>query len=223
MSIITDLFGQSPFGPMVEHAKKVHECVEMVRPLMEALVNENWDEIERLQKRVSKMEYEADLIKHAVREQLPRRYFMPVDRLELEEFLSCQDKVADRVQDFAVILTLRRTKLHPDVMDKFFELIDQVFQATGTLLTAGVELQNLAEVSFGGAEAKRVLDRIKNLGEEEWKADKIARRLSRDIYSLEGKLDILTILFYEKMIITLGGIANEAENAGDMLRAMIVK
>jgi hypothetical protein len=217
------LFGQSPFGPMVEHAKKVHECVEMVRPLMEALVNENWDEIERLQKRVSKMEYEADLIKHAVREQLPRRYFMPVDRLELEEFLSCQDKVADRVQDFAVILTLRRTKLHPDVMDKFFELIDQVFQATGTLLTAGVELQNLAEVSFGGAEAKRVLDRIKNLGEEEWKADKIARRLSRDIYSLEGKLDILTILFYEKMIITLGGIANEAENAGDMLRAMIVK
>jgi len=223
MSIIGDLFGQSPFGPMVEHAKKVHECVEMVRPLMDALVNENWDEVERLQKKISKLEYEADLIKHAVREQLPRRYFMPVDRLELDEFLSCQDKVADRVQDFAVILTLRKTRLHPDVMDKFFELIDQVFQVTATLLTAGVELQNLAEVSFGGAEAKKVLERIKNLGEEEWKADKIARSLSRDVYSLEGKLDILTILFYEKMIITLGGIANEAENAGDMLRAMIVK
>ena len=223
MSIIGDLFGQSPFGPMVEHAKKVHECVEMVRPLMDALVNENWDEVERLQKKISKLEYEADLIKHAVREQLPRRYFMPVDRLELDEFLSCQDKVADRVQDFAVILTLRKTRLHPDVMDKFFELIDQVFQVTATLLTAGVELQNLAEVSFGGAEAKKVLERIKNLGEEEWKADKIARSLSRDVYSLEGTLDILTILFYEKMIITLGGIANEAENAGDMLRAMIVK
>lgn len=223
MSIIGDLFGQSPFGPMVEHAKKVHECVEMVRPLMEALVNENWDEIERLQKKISKMEYQADLIKHAVREQLPRRYFMPVDRLDLEEFLGCQDKVADRVQDFAVILTLRKTRLHPDVMDKFFELIDQVFQVTATLLTAGVELQNLAEVSFGGAEAKKVLERIRNLGEEEWKADKIARSLSRDVYSLEGKLDILTILFYEKMIITLGRIANEAENAGDMLRAMIVK
>jgi uncharacterized protein len=223
MSIISDLFGQSPFGPMVEHAKKVHECVEVVRPLMEALVNEDWDEIERLQKKVSKLEYEADLIKHAIREQLPRRYFMPVDRLDLEEFLACQDKVADRAQDFAVILSLRRTKLHPLVMDKFFDLIDQVFQTTGTLLTAAVELQNLAEVSFGGAEARKVLDRIKNLGEEEWKADKIARSLSRDIYRLEGKLDILTIYFYEKMITTLGRIANEAENAGDMLRAMIIK
>lgn len=223
MSIITDLFGQSPFGPLVEHAKKVHECVEMVRPLMEALVNENWDEVERLQRKISKSEYEADLIKHAIREQLPRRYFMPVDRMDLEQFLSSQDKVADRVQDFAVILTLRKTKLHPDVMDKFFDLIDQVFQVTGTLLTAGVELQNLAEVSFGGTEAKRVLERINHLGEEEWKADKLARSLSRDIFSLEGKLDTLTILFYEKMIITLGSIANEAENAGDMLRAMIVK
>ncbi|MEJ2031971.1 MAG: TIGR00153 family protein [Deltaproteobacteria bacterium] len=223
MSIITDLFGQSPFGPMVEHAKKVHECVEMVRPLMEALINENWDEVERLQRKISKLEYEADLIKHAIREQLPRRYFMPVDRMDLEQFLSSQDKVADRVQDFAVILTLRKTKLHPDVMDKFFGLIDQVFQVTGTLLTAGVELQNLAEVSFGGTEAKRVLERINHLGEEEWKADKLARSLSRDVFSLEGKLDTLTILFYEKMIITLGSIANEAENAGDMLRAMIVK
>jgi uncharacterized protein len=61
-----------------------------------ALVNEDWDEIERLQKKVSKLEYEADLIKHAVREQLPRRYFMPVDRLDLENLLACQDKVADR-------------------------------------------------------------------------------------------------------------------------------
>jgi uncharacterized protein len=223
MSILNDLFGQSPFGPMVEHAKKVHECVELVRPLMEALVNEDWDEIERLQKKISKLEYEADLIKHAVREQLPRRYFMPVDRTDLEQFLGRQDKVADRAQDFAVILTLRKTKLHPLVMDKFFELIDQVFQVTGNLLTAGVELQNLAEVSFGGAEARKVLDRIKNLGEEEWKADKIARSLSRDVYSLEGKLDIFTIIFYEKMIITLGSIANEAENAGDMLRSMIIK
>jgi uncharacterized protein Yka (UPF0111/DUF47 family) len=44
-----------------------------------------------------------------------------------------------------------------------------------------------------------------------------------DVYSLEKELDPLTIIFYEKMIICLGSIANEAENAGDMLRAMILK
>ena len=223
MSIIGELFGKSPFGPLVEHTKKVHECVEMVRPLMEALAHENYEEIHNLQDKVSKLEYEADKFKHAIRGQLPRRFFLPVDRNELDNFLHCQDKIADYVEDFAVILTLRKTKIHPTLMDKFFGLVDQVFQVTGSLLTAAVELQDLAEVSFGGAEAKKVMDLLHGLGEEEWKADRLARSLSKDIYSLEKELDPITIIFYEKMLLKLGAIANEAENAGDMLRAMIVK
>lgn len=223
MSLIQELFGKSPFGPLVEHTKKVHECVEMVRPLMEALVHEDYEEIHKLQDKVSRLEYEADKLKHDIRNQLPRRYFLPVERVELDNFLRCQDKIADNVEDFAVILTLRNTKLHPSLVDQFFGLVDQIFQVTGTLLTAAVELQNLAEVSFGGAEARAVLDLLKDLGEEEWRADRMARKLSRTVYSLEKELDPITIIFYEKLILSLGAIANEAENAGDMLRTMIVK
>jgi len=223
MNIIKELFAKSPFGPLVEHTKKVHECVEMIRPLMEALVNEDYDEIRRLQDRISKLEYEADTIKHNVRDHLPRRYFMPVDRVDLAGFISSQDNIADKTEDFAVILTLRKTKLHPDVMDKFFDFVDQIFQVTGTLLTAAIELNNLAEASFSGAEAKVVLSLLKGLNEEEWKADRMARSLSKDVYNLEKQLDPITIIFYEKMILTLGAIANEAENAGDMLRTMILK
>jgi predicted phosphate transport protein (TIGR00153 family) len=222
MSFIKELFGKSPFGPLVEHTKKVTECVEVIRPLMEALVNEDYVEIRRLQDKVSKLEYEADLIKHQVREHLPRRYFLPVDRTELERFIDCQDKIADKTEDFAVILTLRKTKLHPAIMDKFFEFVDQVFITTETLLAAARELRNLAEVSFSGVEASKVLNLLAGLNEEEWKADRIARSLSKDIFALEGQLDPITLLFYEKMLLVLSGIANEAENAGDMLRTMIV-
>jgi predicted phosphate transport protein (TIGR00153 family) len=223
MNIIKELFAKSPFGPLVEHTKKVHECVEMIRPLMEALVNEDYEEIRRLQDRISRLEYEADTIKHNVRDHLPRRYFMPVDRVDLAGFISSQDNIADKTEDFAVILTLRKTKLHPDIMDKFFDFVDQIFQVTGTLLNAAIELNNLAEASFSGAEAKVVLNLLKGLNEEEWKADRMARSLSKDVYSLEKQLDPITIIFYEKMILTLGAIANEAENAGDMLRTMILK
>ena len=34
------LFGRSPFGPLVEHARKVHECVALVHPLAEAVLLE---------------------------------------------------------------------------------------------------------------------------------------------------------------------------------------
>ncbi len=223
MSIISDLFGKSPFGALVEHTKKVHECVEMIEPLMEALSHENFLLLRELHNKVSKLEYEADKIKHEVRGLLSRRLFLPVDKIDLENFLRCQDKIADYTEDFSVILSIRNTKIHPSLIDKFFKLVNQVFQVTGTLLTAAVELQNLAEVSFSGAESKKVLKWLDGLGEEEWKADRIARDLSRDIYKLEHEVDTMTIIFYEKMILTLGQIANEAENAGDMLRNMLIR
>ena len=223
MSIIAELFGKSPFGPLVEHTKKVTECVEVIKPLMEALVNEDYVEIRKLQDQVSRLEYEADMIKHEVREHLTRRYFLPVDRVDLEKFIGCQDKIADRAEDYAVILTLRKTKLHPDVMDKFFVFIEQVFLVTNHLLTAAEEIKNLAEISFVGVAADNVLEMLNGLNKEEWKADRIARSLSKDIYALEGQLDVITLLFYEKLLLVLSEIANEAENAGDMLRTMIIK
>lgn len=223
MTLIQELFGRSPFGPLLEHTRKAHECVKLVRPLMEALVAEDYEEVHRLQDSVSKLEYEADLIKHQIREQLPRRYFLPVDRGDLETFLHCQDVVADGVEDFAVVLTLRSTKIHPDLVGEFNEFVGQVLQVCNTLMAAAEELENLAEVSFGGAEARTVLERISGLGEQEWKADRMQRKLSQHIYRLESELDPVTILFYEKMLQTLSSVANAAENTGELLRQMIVK
>lgn len=223
MNIIKELFGKSPFGPLVEHTKKVHECVKVIKPLMEAVVKEDYEEVHRLQDVASRLEYEADQIKHQIREQIPRRYFLAVERDELENFLRCEDKIADSVQDFAVILFIRNTKIYPALKDEFFTFIEQIMKVSNMLMGAAEELENLAETSFGGTEAKSVMQRIAGLGEEEWKADRLQRQLCRHIYSLEKELDPITIIFYEKMLQTLSRIANEAENTGDLLRIMIVK
>ena len=223
MSLIKQLFGRTPFGPLAEHAKKVHECVKLVRPLVEALVKEDHDQVHRLQDRISKLEYEADLIKHEIREHLPRRYFLPVAREDLEKFLHCQDSIADSVEDFAVILTLRDTRIHPELVRELNDFADQVLRVGSDLAAAAEEMHNLAEVSFGGAEAGTVLERIKNLGQEEWKADRMQRKLSQHVYRLENELDPVTIHFYETMFQALGSIANAAENTGDLLRQMIVR
>ncbi len=223
MALIRDLFSKSPFGPIVEHAKKVHECVELIKPLMEALIKQDFEQIQKLHHKISKTEYEADLIKHDIRRNLPRRFFLPVAREELDGFLQCQEKLADYAEDFSVILFIRKTKLHPTLHQGFLTFVNQIFQVSGTLLTAAVELKNLAEVSFSGAEANLVLDRIKDLGVEEWQADRLARELSVQIYKLEDELKPMDIIFYEKLLLKLSAIANEAENAGDFLRAMITK
>lgn len=223
MAIIQDLFGKSPIGHLVDHARKVHECVELVKPLLEAVIAEDYVLIHKLQDKVSKIEYEADLLKHDIRDHLPRRFLMPVNREELDGFLQCQEKMADYAEDFSVILMIRKTRLHSDLHADFLSFVDQVFQVSGSLLTAAVEFRTLAEVSFSGAEARMVLEIIKDLGQEEWKADRIARELSIKMYKLEAEVGAINLMFYEKMLLKLSAIANEAENAGDYLRAMIDK
>ena len=223
MSLIKELFGRSPFGPLVQHSRKVHECVKLVRPLMEACIREDYEEVHRLQDTVTKLEYEADLVKHEIREHLPRRYFLPVARQDLEHFLHSQDEIADAAQDFAVILLIRNTKIHPELVQEFLAFVDQVMLVSETLMTAAQEMECLAETSFGGAEAEAVLKKISGLGEGEWKADRMQRKLGQHIYRLEKELDPVTITFYEKMLGALSHIANAAENTGDLLRAMIVK
>lgn len=221
--LIQELFGSSPFGPLVKHTQKVHECVKLLRPLMEAAIEGDHDEVRSLQDKVSKLEYEADQIKHAIREQLPRRYFMPVEREDLDEFLHSQDSIADAVEDFAVILIIRKTRIHSDLAGDFLDFVDQVYQVSDTLEDAAEQMETLAETSFGGAEADEVLELIGGLGEEEWKADRMQRQLSSRMYELEDELDPITIIFYEKMLRALSDVANAAENTGELLRTMIVK
>ena len=223
MSIIRDIFGAPPFGLLLEHTRKVHECVKLIRPLMDACIREDYEEVHRLQDTVSKLEHEADRIKHEIRDHLIKRYFLPVAREDLERFLHYQDSVADGVQDFAVILLIRRTKVHTKLAKEFLDFADQTITVCNTLMSAAQEMQNLAETSFGGAEARTVLERIAGVGEAEWQADRMQRRISIHIYEIEGELDPITILFYEKMLHALSDVANAAENTGDWLRTMIVK
>lgn len=223
MGLIQELFGTSPFGPLFEHTKKVHECVKLVRPLLEALIAEKYDEVRDLQDQVSKLEYEADLIKHKIREQLPRKYFLAVAREDVDRFLKFQDRIADDVEDFAVILMIRETRIHPDLHQDFNDFVDQVLKVSDTLLSAAENMLDLVETGFGGGSANVVLDQIGKLGEEEWKADRMMRQISIKMYKLENELDPMTLLFYEKILRALSAIANQAENIGDLLRAMIVK
>jgi len=223
MGLIGDLFGKSPFKALVQHTRKVHECVRLVKPLMEACMREDYEEVHRLQDQVTKTEYEADQVKNEIREHLPRRYFLPVSRTDLERFLHCQDNIADAAQDLAVVLLIRNTKIHPELAEEFRAFVDQVVSVSDTLTAPAEELDALAESSFGGAEAESVLKRISRLGEWEWLADRMQRKISQHIYRLEKQLDPVTIMFYEKILQALSTIANAAENTGDQLRAMIVK
>lgn len=223
MGIMESIFGESPFKGVAKHTEKVHECVKLLQPLSEALLNEEYDKIEELHNRMSKTEHEADQIKDQLRDQIAKVYMLSVNKSDMAQFIRMQDGVADSAEDFSVVLLLRKTRMPPELRDDFRAFVAQVVSVSEHLLKIATELSNLAEAAFTGKEAEQVLQAIDQIGYEEWQADRLQRKFARHAYALEDRLDPVTLNFYDKYCRTLSSVANDAERAAKFLRQLIGK
>lgn len=223
MGVLSRFFAPSPFTQLHEHTKKVHECVELLRPLSEALLKEDYDKIEQLHNLMSKTEHEADQIKTELRDRINKMYFLSVGRLELSRFLAYQDDVADAAEDFAVVLLLRKTRIPEELKAEFTAFVEQVINVSEHLLSVAEKLSILAEAAFSGKEAQEVLGAIHKIGEEEWQVDRLERKFARHFYSMEDKVDPITIIFLDKYCKTLSRVSNNAEKTAKYLRLIIRK
>ena len=222
MTLLDRLFKKSPFGPIIEHSKKVQECIEFINPVIKAWLREDWDEIERLRNEISRKENEADQLKITIRNSLPKSLFYPVPRGDLLRILSNQDNIADAAEDLCVVLTLRKTKLPKPLTNDFQYFVDQVIDTCRMLLKANEELDTLMEVSFTGPATEKVLNIVDEIGKMEWKSDNKSRELIKKLLNMENQLDPMTIIFIMKIVEVLSNLSNYAENCGDNLRHLII-
>jgi hypothetical protein len=222
MSTLLSVFGKSPFEPLVEHARKVHECVKLIRPIADAIVAGDMQRLEELQHLMSKTEYEADQLKDRIRQQLPHRYFLPVDREDMARFLAQMDRIADDAQDFAIVATFRKLDLPPEFHADFLALVDKVVQVSESLLTLAERLGQLQRESFVGPDADEVLAQIQQVAHMEWESDKLSRTLARHFFG-DLAMEPVKIMLLDKLCHALGSIANHAENVGKNLRLMIAR
>lgn len=223
MRTFFELFGRSPFEPLARHAERVHEVVRLVRPLVEAFVAQEWDTVEELSERISRMEHTADEVKQEIRIHLPRSLFLPVDRGDLLGYLKQQDSIADCVEDLAVLLALRRTPTPEDMKQPFLDLVAQVLKTTDSWYEMASGLPKLQESSFTGPEMKKAVDLVRELGSREFEADQVQDAVSRAIVKHEEALGPVSFFFWMRIVAKLGEIANHSENTGDRLRLMLAR
>lgn len=222
MRTLDTLFGESPFEHLVEHARKIHECVALVRPVADAIVAGDLERLRDLQHQMSKAEHEADLKKDQIRQQLPHRFFLPVSRDDILNFVRQLDKMGDDSEDFAVVATFRKIELPKDMQPDFLDLADKVVQVSEALLALAEQLATLQKESFEGPDAQHVLQSIQEVCHLEWESDKLSRRFARRMYASD-EIDTITVMLLDKLCQTLSHIADHAENTGKNLRLMIIR
>jgi predicted phosphate transport protein (TIGR00153 family) len=221
MSIISKLFGKSPFEPLYQHMCKVKKCVDLVKPLMQAFFDEDFEKVTEITKKIFKAEHEADLMKKEIRINLPKGIFLPVARGDVLRFLKEQDNIADATEDLAVLLAMRRMKVPAELKEELHNLVDDVLEAFDLTMKVSSEIKILAETSFGGAEAHKVMELIEKIKIKEWEADKAQMRAAQKMFSLEDQLDPVSVMMWMNIFRELGNLANHAENTGDQLRIML--
>lgn len=223
MRSILGLFAKSPFGPLAQHTERVHETVVLIRPLFEAFIAENWAEAAVVYEQISRLEHKADNIKNEIRDNLPKSLFLPVDRGDVLTFLREQDAIADGAEDLGVLLSMRNTPTPEAMREPLLKFVDQVIATSELWYTTCRELPNLQEASFSGPEVSRTIERVKQVSDMEWEADKLQAEVTRLVFDQEADFGAIFVFFWFNVLRVLGGVANHAENSADLLRLMLAK
>lgn len=221
MSMIKDLFKDSPFEPLRYHMKSVMECVGFVRPMFEAVRDNAFDQLHELAKKVFKAEHAADIIKDDIRRTIPKRFFLPVYRGDLLGYVKLQDDMADSVEDLAVLLTLKRLTLPDSLIEPALEYVAKVESVCHLTHELSEYLPTLVEGDMVGKDAEHAMQMVADVEKREWEADRLQYSLSQALFALEDEMKPTDVMLWFRIFGELGQLANFAEKTGDRLRRML--
>jgi len=218
------IFSKSPFGPLTEHLKKCVETADKVPEIIETLKSGDFARTKETARQVMALEHEADILKHEIRDHMPKTLFLAVDRRDLLRLLSGQDEIADRVEDLAVVATLKPgLTVPPEMIEELDRVTGLVMDCVSMAMEIGNALEDLLNAGFGGPEADRVFELIQKLGEQEHVADKRQYKLSQKLVEIADNLKPIDIMLWVEIIKNLGRIANATERYSKELRNILAK
>ena len=217
------LFGTSPIKPLQTHMAKVMECVAELRPLIEAVVANDAGSVDAAQERIASLEDEADELKHELRLNLPRTYFLPVERRDLLEVLTMQDNVANRAKDIAGLIRGRHMTVPDSLGPAFVSFVDSSVDACAQAERAVNELDELVETGFRGTEVKRVREMLTELDRLEKKSDNIQVEIRASLFAMERSLPPIDVVFLYRVIDLIGDVGDCAQRVGSRLQLMLAR
>ena len=81
-----------------------------------------------------------------------------------------------------------------ELKDELKTFVDKVLDAYEMAMTISSEIKILAETSFGGVEAHKVMELVEQLKVKEWEADKAQMEAAKKMFSIEKKLDPVSVM-----------------------------
>ena len=199
----------------------VAKCVMGMENVLDMAMSAGAVDISNMALEVSDLEHQTDIIKDDIRQKLVRPLFMAVNRQQVLNILSIQDRIADAAEDVCVVLTFKTLNLIPELATEFSNFRDKNLQAFNTVKLIVGELDDLVESGFGGAEAEKVNSLVRQVAKLEHEADVIQRDLIRKLFAVEDSISYGDFYHWTRLVRQHGQLANLSENLANSIRSTL--
>ncbi len=217
------MFAKSPIKPMIEHIEQVHNCAMSLKPFFRAVCDGEWEKAEEYRKVIVEKESIADDMKRDIRLNLPGGLFMPVERTDLLELVSQQDRIANKSKDISGLVMGRKMQIPPSMVEGFDAYLARCLDATDKAKETISEFDDLLEVGFRGRE-RDIVDRlISELDQIERDTDTLQVELRLQLRGLESELSPLDAIFLYQILDWVGDLADLAERVGARFELMLAR
>lgn len=217
------VFAKSPIKPMIEHMDEVHRCAEWLKEFFKAVYAKDWDAAEKARKHVVEHEQNADELKRKIRLNLPGGLFMPVERTDLLELVSQQDRIANKAKDISGLITGRQLEIPAPLIDAFDAYLTRCLDATEKAKETIGEFDELLETGFKGRERDLVNNFIAELDAIEADTDSLQIQLRQDLRKIETEMNPLDAMFLYRILDWVGDLADLSERVGARFELMLAR
>ena len=199
----------------LEHFEKTHECLESAFAVMEQYLAGDIESAKQSAKRVIKLESDADLLKHELRDVLFSGAFLPNIRSDVYRLVDSVDKVADMGETSSHFVVYQI----PVIPEYFHDDINEICRLC---LTCYEELQAGLKCFF---KPKGEMDLLRGhaskVGDLETAVDSLQANFTRNIFEssmgMGEKIHLCQLLKY------ISRIADRTEDAADELQFAAMK
>lgn len=220
---ILGVFAKSPLKPLESHMRIAVQCCGELKPFFEACFAKDWEKAAVVRKQISSLEHDADELKRQLRLELPGGLFMPVNRGDILELLSQQDKIANKSKDIAGRILGRQLNIPESLQTSFSKYLNRCIEAAEKAAEAINELDDLLETGFRGREVDLVEKMILQLDGIENDTDVMQVEIRRDLLAIESTLNPVDVMFIYQIFEWVGDIADLAERVGARLEIMLAR
>ncbi|MGB9762256.1 MAG: phosphate signaling complex protein PhoU [Caldimicrobium thiodismutans] len=208
------------FDYLLKHARLVLECIERLPLAFEAYFKQDKSRLEEIVRHIIEIEREADKIKTNIRGHLPKGLILPVEKFELFLYLKEQDAIADSAEQILTWLSFKEIKYPEEFSQKLEDLLLQSIEPL-KYFEDMIKYSGDFLITWNEDSRNRAKELIRAIRYKEFLTEEAGNQLKK--FTFERLKDPMELLFTLKLIDLICDIPGHAENAADLMRAMIAK